>query len=339
MFILSLSFNFYLIFFSESIVYNTLMKLGKSFNTFKLKTSTLLILLGLLTVVIVVAGLGARKEGLVGMSVEQTKHIADLQILTEIFTKKMQKLSDDIFALPAGTTISPNVIRDILYVLVAYHGKEKYHGDIYYNSVYNREKDKLFSQFTPPDAFITIKPQILDVAVAYGAVMRQVDKIMGITYTTSTPSSTTGSSSSSRSTIDKARADALKKQIDSAVDAKFASMLKEHKGIEKDLYKDNALSSSSSGIPSSEIPPGKEDLYMLKTQMVVPSCPASSGSKSKSNCSSSQSAPVPPCPPCERCPEPAFDCKKVPNYNSLTGNNSNQYLPRPVLNSFAQFGM
>lgn len=316
------------------------MKLGKSFNTFKIKTSTLLILLGLLTVVIVVAGLGASKEGYVNMSVEQTKQISDLQVLTDIFAKKMQKLSDDIFALPAGTTISPNVIRDILYVLVAYHGKEKYQGDIYYNSVYNREKDKLFSQFTPPNAFITIKPQILDVAAAYSAVMRQVDKILGITYTTSIPSSTKGSSSSSSSTMDKERADALKKQIDAAVDAKFASMLKEHKGIEKDLYKDNALSSSSSsGIPSSEIPPGKEDLYMLKTQMVVPSCPASSGSGGNLNNSHRSSEPVPPCPPCERCPEPAFDCKKVPNYNSLTGNNSNQYLPRPVLNSFAQFGM
>ena len=316
------------------------MKLGTSFNTFTIKTSTLLILLGLLTVVIVVAGLGASKEGYVNMSVEQTKQISDLQVLTDIFAKKMQKLSDDIFALPAGTTISPNVIRDILYVLVAYHGKEKYQGDIYYNSVYNREKDKLFSQFTPPNAFITIKPQILDVAAAYSAVMRQVDKILGITYTTSIPSSTKGSSSSSSSTMDKERADALKKQIDAAVDAKFASMLKEHKGIEKDLYKDNALSSSSSsGIPSSEIPPGKEDLYMLKTQMVVPSCPASSGSGGNLNNSHRSSEPVPPCPPCERCPEPAFDCKKVPNYNSLTGNNSNQYLPRPVLNSFAQFGM
>ena len=47
-------------------------------------------------------------------------------------------------------------------------------------------------------------------------------------------------------------------------------------------------------------------------------------------------ATVPPCPPCERCPEPAFDCKRVPNYNSVT---SNEYLPRPVLNDFSQFGM
>ena len=42
----------------------------------------------------------------------------------------------------------------------------------------------------------------------------------------------------------------------------------------------------------------------------------------------------PPCPPCARCPEPAFECKKVPNYSR---GNSN-HLPRPVLTDFSQFG-
>ena len=37
--------------------------------------------------------------------------------------------------------------------------------------------------------------------------------------------------------------------------------------------------------------------------------------------------PCPPCKPCGRCPEPAFTCKKVPNYNSM----NNQYLPLPWL--------
>jgi hypothetical protein len=45
---------------------------------------------------------------------------------------------------------------------------------------------------------------------------------------------------------------------------------------------------------------------------------------------------VPPCPPCERCPEPSFDCKRVPNYNSAS---SNQFLPQPMLADFSQFGM
>lgn len=42
----------------------------------------------------------------------------------------------------------------------------------------------------------------------------------------------------------------------------------------------------------------------------------------------------PPCPACERCPEPSFDCKKVPNYRSTS---VGQYLPIPVLNDFSRF--
>ena len=42
----------------------------------------------------------------------------------------------------------------------------------------------------------------------------------------------------------------------------------------------------------------------------------------------------PPCPACDRCPEPAFDCKKVPNYRSPS---IGQYLPMPVLNDFSTF--
>ena len=42
----------------------------------------------------------------------------------------------------------------------------------------------------------------------------------------------------------------------------------------------------------------------------------------------------PPCKPCGRCPEPAFECKKVPNYNVSNVSNT---LPIPMLNSFADF--
>ena len=42
-----------------------------------------------------------------------------------------------------------------------------------------------------------------------------------------------------------------------------------------------------------------------------------------------------PCAPCGRCPEPSFECKKVPNYNSK----NNEFLPMPVVNSFSTFGM
>jgi hypothetical protein len=137
---------------------------------------------------------------------------------------------------------------------------------------------------------------------------------------------------------------------------------------------------------NSNVPPGSEDLYMLKTKAVPPSNPpgaANYSSDSRINDSGSNTrgsdtrgsdtkgsgsdtrgsnkgfgtspdldayntvnpsptqnsckpAVVPPCPPCERCPEPSFDCKRVPNYNSAA---LNQYLPQPVLADFSQFGM
>ena len=128
-------------------------------------------------------------------------------------------------------------------------------------------------------------------------------------------------------------------------------------------------SSLPKGIPKSMIPKGQEDLYILKSEVVPPVCPAcpacsrgiSSGSSnsglapgSQSGTSSGSSATTtggsfldsfsnnymestkcPPCPPCARCPEPAFDCKKVPNDNSI----NNTYLPMPVLSDFSNFGM
>ena len=150
------------------------------------------------------------------------------------------------------------------------------------------------------------------------------------------------------------------------------------------------------GIIPSNIPPGSQDLYMLKTEAVPPSNPPGAGASSRDSTRSStrsssmskdsragkdskdsskdrskdsrdssrasslagassstspnayndnpspcqtcsgKPAPVQPCPPCERCPEPAFDCKRVPNYNSAS---INQYLPQPVLADFSQFGM
>jgi hypothetical protein len=85
------------------------------------------------------------------------------------------------------------------------------------------------------------------------------------------------------------------------------------------------------GIPRSQIPPGKEDLYILKSQIVPPVCPACPVSTTvyprQEKC--------PPCPPCARCPEPSFECKKVPNYNAI----NNEFLPAPILNDFSQFGM
>jgi hypothetical protein len=83
-------------------------------------------------------------------------------------------------------------------------------------------------------------------------------------------------------------------------------------------------------ITGSDIPPGDEDLYILKSEVIPPVCPAC---PTVSSCPSQE--PPPPCPPCARCPEPSFECKKVPNYST----NNDQYLPRPVLADFSQFGM
>ena len=46
--------------------------------------------------------------------------------------------------------------------------------------------------------------------------------------------------------------------------------------------------------------------YILKSEIVPPVCPACPAIPSKESCQ--------PCPPCARCPEPSFECKKVPNY-------------------------
>jgi hypothetical protein len=84
------------------------------------------------------------------------------------------------------------------------------------------------------------------------------------------------------------------------------------------------------GIPASAIPYGDEDLYILKSQVVPPVCPAC-----PSSATCPRQEPCPPCPACARCPEPSFECKKVPNYNNMNDN----YLPMPVLNDFSTFGM
>ena len=95
---------------------------------------------------------------------------------------------------------------------------------------------------------------------------------------------------------------------------------------------DSATSNISgmTGVSKNNIPPGQEDLYVLKSSVIAPVCP-----KTKEGPCCKEKKP-PPCPPCARCPEPSFECKKVPNYTSP---NVSQYAPRPVLADFSQFGM
>ena len=118
-------------------------------------------------------------------------------------------------------------------------------------------------------------------------------------------------------------------------------------GTSNNGYGNTYYSTLPAGIPASQIPPGQEDLYILKSEIVPPVCPVCPTVNS-----SSKKEKCPPCPACARCPEPSFECKKVPNYNSVSedflpsysdvyGNNSasSQYSPQPVVSDFSQFGM
>ena len=89
-------------------------------------------------------------------------------------------------------------------------------------------------------------------------------------------------------------------------------------------------SKNVSGISGSRIAPGTEHLYMLKSEIVPPVCPAC---PAVTTCPTEKKCP--PCPPCARCPEPAFECKKVPNYSGQ----NDSYLPQPVMSDFSQFGL
>ena len=76
------------------------------------------------------------------------------------------------------------------------------------------------------------------------------------------------------------------------------------------------------GITKDQIPPGQEHLYVLKSQIVPPVCPKcpeskGGGGNGKGGMKGGQCCPeCPPCPAPQRCPEPAFTCKKVPNYSA-----------------------
>jgi len=96
-----------------------------------------------------------------------------------------------------------------------------------------------------------------------------------------------------------------------------------------------------------ELSENNSDLYILKSQVVPPVCPAC---PSQTSCPRAE--PPPPCPPCARCPQPSFECKKVPNYNAnnqpnynannqpnYNANNESVFMPRPVLTDFSSFGM
>jgi hypothetical protein len=156
----------------------------------------------------------------------------------------------------------------------------------------------------------------------------------------STPYSGTGQYSDKYSSYGKMYSanDKFSKQQDAAYDRKDKVVPSNPDGAADDVSKYapyHHSSSRSQGIPAGQIPAGQEDLYMLKSEIVPPVCPVCPAMKCDGSNGSNGGKNPPPCPPCARCPEPAFECKKVPNYNSSDDN----VLPRPVLNSFSQFGM
>ena len=93
-------------------------------------------------------------------------------------------------------------------------------------------------------------------------------------------------------------------------------------------YEQNSSSNTSStSITNTTILPTSPQFDPLPAESKKSSPAPISVNKSKDDS-------CPPCPACERCPEPAFDCKKVPNYRSPS---IGQYLPMPLLNDFSTF--
>ena len=88
------------------------------------------------------------------------------------------------------------------------------------------------------------------------------------------------------------------------------------------------------GIPKSQIPPGQEDLYILKTQALTPICPACP--PVINTCKKENGDACPPCKPCGRCPDTSSTTLyPFPNYSALNSSS----MPVPVLNDFSGFGL
>jgi uncharacterized membrane protein YgcG len=98
------------------------------------------------------------------------------------------------------------------------------------------------------------------------------------------------------------------------------------------------VSASSLGAPVSALSPST---FPMNTPGGIPGMNSVSGNDQAnaggggSGGGGSSEHKCPPCPACARCPEPAFECKKVPNYSRSEDMNA----PRPVMADFSQFGM
>ena len=98
---------------------------------------------------------------------------------------------------------------------------------------------------------------------------------------------------------------------------------------DKDKIQSSVPASKMKAIPKNQIPPGDEDLYILKSQIVPPVCPKCPDVK---QCDKEKDCP--PCPAPQRCPDRPFECKMVPKYSDPR---VSSHLPRPVLNDFSTF--
>jgi len=104
---------------------------------------------------------------------------------------------------------------------------------------------------------------------------------------------------------------------------------------DNELLLNSSQNPNYNGTTDSLVTDENRDLYMLKSSAIPPVCTNSQYNNQINKLQNPDGTckPCQPCPPCGRCPEPSFECKKVPNYNS----SNNSALPRPLLNDFSKF--
>lgn len=112
----------------------------------------------------------------------------------------------------------------------------------------------------------------------------------------------------------------------------LASNTKIPSDIKYDPSINGGISASSLGAPVSALSPST---FPLNAPAGIPGMNSVAGNDQAGGSGGADAHKCPPCPACARCPEPAFECKKVPNYSRSEDINA----PRPVMADFSQFGM
>lgn len=73
-----------------------------------------------------------------------------------------------------------------------------------------------------------------------------------------------------------------------------------------------------------------------KIQLEVPSIGKVPGALKLQEDNTNEKEKCQPCPPCGRCPEPAFDCKKVPTYSHISHMST---VPEAVVGDYTTYGV